>query len=75
MGVAWNSESSVSAMMRDIDIWHSATKLVQVFEDKAVMAAGMCEDIAQAQGDPDLCRFWEQITAAVIELQRRSVVN
>jgi hypothetical protein len=61
--------------MRDIDVWESATKLVQVFEDKAVMAAGMCEDIAQAQGDPELCRYWEQITAAVIELQRRAAIN
>ncbi len=61
--------------MRDIDIWESATRLVQVFEDKAVMAAGMCEDIAQAQGDPELCRAWEMITAAVIELQRRNAIN
>jgi hypothetical protein len=64
-----------SAVMRDAQIWNSATRFVQVFEDKAVMAAGMCEEIALAQGDPQLCRFWEQITAAVIELQRRNAIN
>ncbi len=56
--------------MTDNEIWQSANKFILVFEDKAVMAAGMCEDIAQAQGDPQHRRLWEQITAAIIELQR-----
>lgn len=56
-------------MSSERDIWASAKLYVDLYEDNAMLEAGIRVDAALAQGDLDSNRRWKSIMQAITWLQ------
>lgn len=56
--------------MDEIDIWRTASILIKEYPDDADLVAARRADALLERGDPEGCRTWLRITAAVEALRR-----
>ena len=56
--------------MKEVDIWHAARQMVEIYADDAGIHAALRADALLDQGDVTGCRAWTRIVAVIKELLR-----
>jgi hypothetical protein len=58
-----------SPLIREIDIWHAAQKMIELYPEGAEIAAATRADAALDQGDMFNFELWKRVAKTVRELE------